>query len=234
MGLYFFTMVLAVATGLILVNVFQPGATSNLLETEFFERAITGRGELREYSSLPAFLLETLNQVLANPFESLAHGRILPIVVFAILLGIALLQIGASARGFVDMIGAGYQAIMKIIGWIIRLAPALDPVTRTFKVEAEIDNSQRLLRPGMFVEVTLIAELREDVPVVPREAVAERGGVKVVFVLSGQQVEQREVIIGLGDDEIVEIRSGLEPGERVVVKGLETLSDESKVRVSGA
>ena len=122
-GLYLFTMVLAVGTGLILVNVFQPGATSNLLETEFFEQAITGRGELREYSSLPAFLLETLHQVLANPFESLAQGRILPIVVFAILLGIALLQIGPSARGFIDMIGAGYQAIMKIIGWIIRLAP---------------------------------------------------------------------------------------------------------------
>jgi len=117
---------------------------------------------------------------------------------------------------------------------IIRLAPSLDPVTRTFKVEAEVDNRERLLRPGMFVEATLIAERRHEVPVVPREAVAERGGVKVVFVLSGQQVLQREVILGLGDDDIVEIRSGLEPGERIVVKGLETLSDETKVRVSGA
>jgi multidrug efflux pump subunit AcrA (membrane-fusion protein) len=86
----------------------------------------------------------------------------------------------------------------------------------------------------MFVEATLIAERRLEVPVVPREAVAERGGVKVVFVLSGQQVLQREVILGLGDDDIVEIRSGLTPGERIVVKGLETLSDETKVRVSGA
>ena len=55
-----------------------------------------------------------------------------------------------------------------------------------------------------------------------------------MFVLSGQQVLQREVILGLGDDEIVEVRSGLDPGERVVVKGLETLSNETKVRVSGA
>ncbi|MDX1387808.1 MAG: efflux RND transporter periplasmic adaptor subunit [Acidobacteriota bacterium] len=117
---------------------------------------------------------------------------------------------------------------------VIRLAPALDPITRTFRVEAEVGNAERLLRPGMFVEVTLIADRRKDVPVVPREAVTERGGVKVVFVLSGQQVLQREVILGLGDDEIVEVRSGLDAGERVVVKGLETLSNETKVRVSGA
>jgi len=86
----------------------------------------------------------------------------------------------------------------------------------------------------MFVEVTLIAERREDVPVVPREAVAERGGRKVVFVLTGQKVSRREVGLGLGDDEIIEIRQGVEPGERVVIRGLETLTDGTSVRPSGA
>jgi hypothetical protein len=42
------------------------------------------------------------------------------------------------------------------------------------------------------------------------------------------------VVLGLGDDEIVEIRQGVETGERVVVRGLETLTDETRVRVSGA
>jgi multidrug efflux pump subunit AcrA (membrane-fusion protein) len=86
----------------------------------------------------------------------------------------------------------------------------------------------------MFVEVTMIAERRENVPVVPREAVTERGGRKVVFVLEGQRVERREVALGLGDDGIVEIRSGLEAGESIVVRGLETLTDGTRVRVSGA
>ena len=80
----------------------------------------------------------------------------------------------------------------------------------------------------------MIAERRENVPVVPREAVTERGGRKVVFVLKGQRVERREVALGLGDDEIVEIKSGLEAGERIVVRGLETLTDGTRVRVSGA
>jgi RND family efflux transporter MFP subunit len=117
---------------------------------------------------------------------------------------------------------------------VSRLAPTLDPETRTLRAEVSIDNDEGLLRPGMFVEVTMIAERRENVPVVPREAVTERGGRKVVFVLKGQRVERREVALGLGDDEIVEIRSGLEAGESIVVRGLETLTDGTRVRVSGA
>ena len=115
-----------------------------------------------------------------------------------------------------------------------RLAPTLDPVTRALRVEVAVDNRDRDLRPGMFVEVTFVAERRTDVPVVPRDAVTERGGAKAVFVLKGQKVSQRAVVLGLGDDDVVEVREGLEAGERIVVKGLETLTDGARVRVSGA
>jgi RND family efflux transporter MFP subunit len=119
-------------------------------------------------------------------------------------------------------------------GRLLRLAPTLDPVTRTLRAEVSVSNRESRLRPGMFVEVTMIAERREDVPVIPREALAERGGRKVVFVLRGQKVNRREVVAGLGDDEIVEIRSGVEAGERIVVRGLETLTDGTRVQVSGS
>ena len=122
--LYLGTMVLAIATGLILVNIFQPGAGSTLRETAFFQQAAAAeRPELAQGLSLQEFLLQTVYQILANPFESLTQGRILPIVVFAVLLGIALLQIGPSARGIVEMLGGGYRAVMRIIGWFIRVAP---------------------------------------------------------------------------------------------------------------
>ena len=86
----------------------------------------------------------------------------------------------------------------------------------------------------MFVEVTLIVERREEVPVAPRDAVTERGGRKVIFVLKGQRVERRSVVLGLGDDDIIEVRQGVEPGERIVVRGLETLTDNQRVNVSGS
>jgi len=121
-----------------------------------------------------------------------------------------------------------------VLGRVTRLAPTVDATTRTLRAEVAVDNRGGLLRPGMFVEVTVIAERREGVPVVPREAVAERGGRKVVFVLNGQKVSRREVGLGLGDDQVIEIREGVQPGEKIVVRGLETLSDGTSVRVSGA
>lgn len=118
-------------------------------------------------------------------------------------------------------------------GRIRRLAPTVDPVTRALRVEVEVSNSDGMLRPGMFVEATVVGERREGVPVVPRDAVTERGGKKVVFVLRGQSVARREVALGLGDDREVEVREGLAAGERVVTRGLETLADGTRVRVTG-
>lgn len=119
-------------------------------------------------------------------------------------------------------------------GEVVRLAPAIDPVSRAFVVEIEVDNAGRRLRPGMFVEASVVVSRRDDVPSVPRRAVTERGGRKVVFALDGQRADEREVSLGFGDDEAVEIRSGLQPGERIVVSGLETLTDDTPVRVVGS
>lgn len=117
---------------------------------------------------------------------------------------------------------------------MLRLAPVVDQRTRALRAEVQIGNAERLLRPGMFVEVTVIGDRRENVPVIPRQALTDRGGRRVVFVLRGQRVARQEVTLGLGDDEFVEVREGLEPGDRVVVRGLETLTDQMLVRVTEA
>jgi multidrug efflux system membrane fusion protein len=116
-------------------------------------------------------------------------------------------------------------------GEVARLAPAHDRLTRTFRAEVAVENDGAALKPGMFVEIAIVAERREEVPLVPREAVTERDGRAVVFTVSGQRAERREVATGLGDDDVVEVREGVEPGERVVVRGLETLTDGTRVRV---
>ena len=118
-------------------------------------------------------------------------------------------------------------------GKVLRLAPVVDQKTRALRAEVEIENREGMLRPGMFVEVTIIGERREQVPVVPRRALTDRGGKRVVFRLQGQRVEKKEVTLGLGNDEIVEVREGVQAGDRVVVRGLETLTDQMQVRVTG-
>lgn len=138
-------------------------------------------------------------------------------------------EVGQAAR-------VRYHALdREFPGTVSHLAPSIDPLTRTLRAEVDVDNEAGMLRPGMFVEVVMVAERREGVTVVPRNAVVERSGKKVVFVVRGQAVNARDVVLGLGDDDVVEIRNGLEAGERIVVRGVETLKDGSRVRVtSGA
>ncbi len=124
LGLYMLTMAFAVATGLLLVNLVEPGADGTLRSTEFFaSHAGTGSASIPGDLALGPFLSRTIFQVLNNPFASLAEGRILPVVVFAILLGIGLVQAGDTARPVLDLVRAGYAVVMRIIGWILRLTP---------------------------------------------------------------------------------------------------------------
>ena len=127
-----------------------------------------------------------------------------------------------------------YAFEVTVEGRILRLSPSMDSQSHTFRAEVEVENSLGMLRPGMFVEVAIIVERRDDVTVVPREAVAERAGRSVVFVIDGQRAVLREVSLGLGDDDKVEVREGVGPGDRIVVRGLETLTDGTQVRVVSA
>jgi RND family efflux transporter MFP subunit len=171
------------------------------------------------------------NGQLVGPGQLVAQVAPLdPLIADVDLIGedIAAVRVGLEAR-------ARYYAWddQQFPGEVLRLAPTVDQRTRALRAEVEIENPEMLLRPGMFVEVTLVAERREGVPVISRDAITDRGGRRVVFVLAGQRVEQREVRLGLGDDLLVEVREGVAVGERVVVRGLETLADDMLVRVSG-
>jgi len=120
---------------------------------------------------------------------------------------------------------------MSLPARVLRLSPQMDPRTHTFRVEVEVDNPAGLLKPGMFVQAAIVAERREGVSTIPREAVAKRAGRNVVFVIDGQRAAMRIVSLGVGERTTIEIREGVTPGERVAVRGLETLTDGTRVRV---
>jgi RND family efflux transporter MFP subunit len=121
---------------------------------------------------------------------------------------------------------------LSLDGYILRLSPSMDVQSHTFRAEVAIDNAMGILRPGMFIEASIIVDRREEVPVVPRFAIAQRAGRNVVFVVDGQRAVQRNVVLGLGDDEQVEVRDGVIAGEIIVIHGLETLTDGTRVRVA--
>ena len=122
--LYLLTMVLAAGTGLVLVNLVQPGVGSDLAKSEFFQHALGAHPQAPEGPPpLGDFLLATANQLLENPVSALAAGHILPLVFFAILLGCALLRLGPIAAPMTEFLSAAAPAVLVMIGWFVRLAP---------------------------------------------------------------------------------------------------------------
>jgi len=121
---------------------------------------------------------------------------------------------------------------------VTRVSPVLDPVSRTRAITMRFDRNDPRISSGMFARVRLNTRTYENVISIPQQALTERRGATVVYVLvddpyGAYRVEMREVTIGVNVDGEVEIRNGLEPGEAVVVQGQQFLADGSPVRVLG-
>ena len=112
------------------------------------------------------------------------------------------------------------------------VSPTIDPVTRTLRVKAALPNPDGRLRPGLFARADLGVSVREGVPMIPEEAVLQRADGAVAFRLTADgRAERRVLELGVIRDGMVEVRKGLEPGDRVVVRGQNELVDGSPVSV---
>jgi membrane fusion protein, copper/silver efflux system len=116
---------------------------------------------------------------------------------------------------------------------VSEVLPVFDPATRTLKVRLETDNPGFNLRPEMFVDVELPVSLPPAITV-PADAVLNSGLRKTVFVDRGNGVfEPRQVETGWRMGDRVEILSGLEPGERIVIAGNFFIDSESRLQAAG-
>ena len=116
-------------------------------------------------------------------------------------------------------------------GKIVRISPWVDLKTRSSAVEVAIANPAHHLKPGMFARVTLEIEQREDVPLIPKDAVLLVGGNTAVFVVEGGAARSRKVRTGMERGNVVEVLEGLEGGERLIVRGQSVVSEGSAVEV---
>jgi len=116
-------------------------------------------------------------------------------------------------------------------GYIENVSPIADPVTKAYSIKIRIENGSQLLKGGMAAEIHMTAEARDDVLVLPREALLDQGDRQVVYVIDGNKAQERAVTLGLTTDDMAEIVSGLKAGEQVVVSGQQFLTDGTKVTV---
>jgi cobalt-zinc-cadmium efflux system membrane fusion protein len=91
--------------------------------------------------------------------------------------------------------------------------------TRVIPVKAELDNSSRLLKPGMFAQMeVLTARSPAAVLAIPTTAVVDANGKKIVYVQNGDAYQPAEVTLGQTSGDLVEVKSGLFDGDRIVTQ----------------
>ncbi|HUJ51646.1 MAG TPA: efflux RND transporter periplasmic adaptor subunit [Bryobacteraceae bacterium] len=120
-----------------------------------------------------------------------------------------------------------------IQGKVTMVSPAADPNSTTVQVWITIDNPGERLKPGTAVHAAIATEVYKAASVVPVAAIlpGEEGGTAVLTVSADNIAHKRTVALGVRQGGQVQILSGVNPGEEVVVVGGLGLDDKAKVKI---
>lgn len=120
-----------------------------------------------------------------------------------------------------------YQGSFKV------LDRTVDPTTGTLKVEAAFPNPGSYLRPGQFARLRVAVAEKENAILVPQRAVQELQGAKTVMVVDEKNmVSVRSIKLGDKADKEIVVLDGLNPGDRVIVEGMQKVRPGSQVNPS--
>lgn len=122
------------------------------------------------------------------------------------------------------------SASKKVKGKIEGLSLAADSRGK-YTLKTYIDNKDAVIKPGMFANVTLSTAAKNNVLVVPTDAVVFHKGRNVVYVANDKAAVEKEVITGLENGTETEIVQGLNEGDQVIIKGQNFLSEGSEIKV---
>lgn len=130
-------------------------------------------------------------------------------------------------------------------GAVERIAPSVDPTTRTLQVDVRVSDAPAdseetpnpdtpLLRPGMYARASVVLGQKDDAVTVPNQALQrDRDGAPFLWVVVDGKAQRREVTPGLEGGARTEITAGLEAGRPVIIRGHEKLEPDAPVRSIG-
>lgn len=119
-----------------------------------------------------------------------------------------------------------------LIGKVTEISPAISTETRTFSGKIEISNPDLKFRPGMFAKADIITDQKDSTVVIPKDIIMTGGRGKYVFVVGrNSAADDRFITTGIENQDYVEVTEGLQANERLIIRGFETLRDDSKVKI---
>ena len=121
---------------------------------------------------------------------------------------------------------------LQFYGKVTELSPVVDPQTRMMEVRVLLNQKNEKIMPGMFAKIKIVTEKKNNIVKIPAECIVQRYGDKLVFVVGEEErVEKRVIKTGIQIDNKVEVVSGLNHGESVVISGQTLLEDKTKVKI---
>ena len=132
------------------------------------------------------------------------------------------------------MVSLGSAGTDRIEGKVVRISPIVDEATGTVKVTINLPPSGKSFKPGSFVRVDIETDTRAEALLISKRALLEEDGKDFVFVVQGTTADRREIKLGYSDDQDVEVRQGVSPGDQVVIAGQGNLTQGAKVRIVGS
>ena len=137
-------------------------------------------------------------------------------------------RLGLSAQVLLEALpGETFSAVVE------EMSPVLNSTSRTLRIRLGFTGRMDpRIKAGMFATVSLVTSSRRNVPVVPRSAVINTYGSSIVFTVNDQNIaSRREVSLGLENENLIEVVSGVEAGDIVVSAGQNFLTDGDPVRI---
>lgn len=134
-------------------------------------------------------------------------------------------KVGQKAKVKVDGVETAFEGVVKSID------VSADPSARVFNCKIQVDNPDRLLKPGTFAKAEISNDRKEKVVAVPIEALNGNEGSYSIFAIENGVARKRGVTIGETDGGMVEVKSGLQEGESVIITNVNMLQDGDAVTV---
>lgn len=125
----------------------------------------------------------------------------------------------------------GVDSESRVAGRVGRVAPVVDQATGTVKVTVELREGQGGFKPGAFVRVEIKTDTRRQALLIPKKALVEEDGNPFVFIARDETATRVPVEVGYSSEGQIEVRSGIQLGDRIVVAGQGALKEGSKIKV---
>ncbi len=171
----------------------------------------------------------TASQTQAMPVVQLSQNNLLRLILPVPESAVSRVHAGGSVDVRVTSLGKTFP------GKVARVAGKIQPATRTMDTEVDVPNPSMALIPGMYAEVALRVEEHRGALAVPLDAVDRSGpSPRVLTLEAGGTIRSVPVTLGIEGEQRVEIRSGLQDGETVIVGRRAGLKDGQRVHPQAA